>query len=105
MKLRDKIDSQTWLKGRRVPQQVAAGDIYPALEKGTIDAAEWVGPYDDEQARLREGCKVLLLSGLVGRHGQDHNIIDLDKWNALPKHYQAAVDSVRMMRLLGHREI
>ena len=39
-----------------VPQQLAAGDIYPALEKGTIDAAEWVGPYDDEKARLREGC-------------------------------------------------
>src|SRR3954464_8478351 len=32
-----------------VPQQLAAGDIYPALEKGTIDAAEWVGPYDDEK--------------------------------------------------------
>ena len=30
-----------------VPQQLAGGDIYPALEKGTIDAAEWVGPYDD----------------------------------------------------------
>ena len=27
-----------------VPLQIAAGDIYPALEKGTIDAAEWVGP-------------------------------------------------------------
>ena len=26
-----------------VPQQIAGGDIYPALEKGTIDAAEWVG--------------------------------------------------------------
>ena len=32
-----------------MPQQLAAGDIYPALEKGTIDAAEWVGPYDDEK--------------------------------------------------------
>jgi TRAP-type mannitol/chloroaromatic compound transport system substrate-binding protein len=32
-----------------VPQQLAAPDIYPALEKGTIDAAEWVGPYDDEK--------------------------------------------------------
>ena len=30
-----------------VPQQIAGGDIYPALEKGTIDAAEWIGPYDD----------------------------------------------------------
>ncbi|HYZ34618.1 MAG TPA: TRAP transporter substrate-binding protein [Crenalkalicoccus sp.] len=32
-----------------VAQQIAGGDIYPALEKGTIDAAEWVGPYDDEK--------------------------------------------------------
>ncbi|MFX9061648.1 ABC transporter substrate-binding protein, partial [Acinetobacter baumannii] len=32
-----------------VPQQIGGGDIYPALEKGTIDAAEWVGPYDDEK--------------------------------------------------------
>jgi TRAP-type mannitol/chloroaromatic compound transport system substrate-binding protein len=32
-----------------VAQQIAAGDIYPALEKGTIDATEWVGPYDDEK--------------------------------------------------------
>src|SRR4030081_494676 len=32
-----------------IPQQIAGGDIYPALEKGTIDAAEWVGPYDDEK--------------------------------------------------------
>jgi hypothetical protein len=32
-----------------VPQQIAAGDVHPALEKGTIDAAEWVGPYDDEK--------------------------------------------------------
>ncbi len=30
-----------------VPQQIAGGDIYPALERGTIDAAEFVGPYDD----------------------------------------------------------
>ena len=32
-----------------VPQQIAGGDIYPSLEKGVIDAAEWIGPYDDEK--------------------------------------------------------
>ncbi|MES2999666.1 MAG: TRAP transporter substrate-binding protein [Pseudomonadota bacterium] len=32
-----------------VPQNIPGGDIYPALEKGTIDAAEWVGPYDDQK--------------------------------------------------------
>ncbi|MGY4450083.1 TRAP-type C4-dicarboxylate transport system substrate-binding protein [Bradyrhizobium sp. i1.3.1] len=51
-----------------VPQQIAGGDIYPALEKGTIDAAEWVGPYDDEKLGFVKVAKLLLLSGLVGRH-------------------------------------
>src|SRR6187551_3530003 len=32
-----------------IPQNIPGGDIYPALEKGTIDAAEWVGPYDDQK--------------------------------------------------------
>ena len=36
-----------------VTQQIGAADIYPALERGTIDAAEWVGPRDDEKLGLR----------------------------------------------------
>ena len=32
-----------------VPQNIAGGEIYQALEKGTIDAAEWIGPYDDQK--------------------------------------------------------
>ena len=35
-----------------VPQMIPGGEIYQALEKGTIDAAEWVGPYDDEKLGL-----------------------------------------------------
>ena len=55
-----------------VPQQIAGGDIYPALEKGTIDAAEWVGPYDDEKLGFDKVAPVLLLSGLVGRRHACH---------------------------------
>src|SRR5215207_3093405 len=43
------IAGQVFAKLGVVPQQIAGGDIYPALEKGTIDAAEWIGPYDDEK--------------------------------------------------------
>lgn len=32
-----------------VPQNIPAGEIYQALEKGTIDATEWIGPYDDQK--------------------------------------------------------
>src|SRR5438105_4682698 len=37
-----------------VPQQIAGGDIYAALEKGTIDAAEWVGAYEHEKLRFQK---------------------------------------------------
>jgi len=37
-----------------VPQMIPGGEIYQALEKGTIDAAEWVGPYDDEKLGLNK---------------------------------------------------
>jgi Bacterial extracellular solute-binding protein, family 7 len=52
-----------------VPQQIAGGDIYPALEKGTIDAAEWVGPLRRREARVLQGREVLLLPRLVGAAG------------------------------------
>ena len=32
-----------------VPQNIPGGEIYQSLEKGTIDATEWVGPYDDQK--------------------------------------------------------
>ena len=32
-----------------VPQNLPGGELYAALEKGTIDAVEWVGPYDDQK--------------------------------------------------------
>ncbi len=46
-----------------IPQQIAAGDLYPALERGTIDAAEWVGPYDDEKLGLQKVAKYYYYPG------------------------------------------
>jgi len=77
-----------------VPQQLAAGDIYPALEKGTIDAAEWVGPYDDEKLGFVKVARYYYYPGWWEGCGQGHNIINLAKWNELPKHYQSAIISV-----------
>ena len=46
-----------------VPQNIPGGDIYPALEKGTIDAAEWVGPYDDDRLGLVKVAKYYYFPG------------------------------------------
>ncbi|HLG79688.1 MAG TPA: twin-arginine translocation signal domain-containing protein, partial [Bradyrhizobium sp.] len=51
------IAGQVLQKVGVVPQQLAGGDIYPALEKGTIDGAEWVGPYDDEKLGFQKVAK------------------------------------------------
>jgi TRAP-type mannitol/chloroaromatic compound transport system substrate-binding protein len=87
------IAGQVLQKVGVVPQQLAGGDIYPALEKGTIDAAEWVGPYDDEKLGFVKVAKYYYYPGWWEGTGQGHNIMNLEKWNALPKHYQAAIET------------
>jgi TRAP-type mannitol/chloroaromatic compound transport system substrate-binding protein len=74
-----------------VPQQIAGGDIYPALEKGTLDAAEWVGPYDDEKLGFNKVAQYYYYPGWWEGGSTLHNFINIDKWNSLPKNYQAIV--------------
>src|SRR6202162_2270090 len=72
-----------------VPQQIGGGDIYPALEKGTIDAAEWVGPYDDEKLGFYKIAKYYYYPGWWEGNAQLSLYVGLDHWNSLPKSYQA----------------
>jgi TRAP-type mannitol/chloroaromatic compound transport system substrate-binding protein len=74
-----------------VPQQIAGGDIYPALEKGTIDAAEWVGPYDDQKLGFAKIAPHYYYPGWWEGNAVLHFITGLDKWNNLPKAYQAII--------------
>ncbi|MBI3504712.1 MAG: TRAP transporter substrate-binding protein [Proteobacteria bacterium] len=66
-----------------VPQQLAAGDIYPALEKGTIDAAEWVGPYDDEKLGFNKVAKYYYYPGFWEGGPQLSAIINDKAWDSL----------------------
>src|SRR6478609_6256992 len=75
-----------------VPQQLAGGDIYPALEKGTIDAAEWVGPYDDEKLGLFKVAPHYYYPGWWEGGPMLLAMINLEKWNALPKYYQSILE-------------
>jgi TRAP-type mannitol/chloroaromatic compound transport system substrate-binding protein len=72
-------------------QTIPGGEIYPALERGAIDATEWVGPYDDEKLGFHQIARYYYypgwwepgpaLSAYVGRRA----------WDELPKSYQAAL--------------
>jgi len=83
------IAGQVLQKVGVVPQQLAGGDIYPALEKGTIDAAEWVGPYDDEKLGFAKVAKYYYYPGFWEGGPTVHSFVNLEKWNSLPKNYQA----------------
>jgi TRAP-type mannitol/chloroaromatic compound transport system substrate-binding protein len=71
-----------------VPQQIAGGDIYPSLEKGTIDAAEWVGPYDDEKLGLAKVAKFYYYPGWWEGGPEMDLFVNRDANAALPKEYQ-----------------
>ena len=76
-----------------IPQQIAAGDIYPSLEKGTIDAAEWVGPYDDEKLGLYKIAKYYYYPGWWEGSAQISLYVNQGQWDSLPKAYQAVLDA------------
>ena len=76
-----------------VPQQLAAPDIYPALEKGTIDAAEWVGPYDDEKLGLYKVAKYYYYPGWWEGGPELDLFVNTKAWSELPKDYQAILEA------------
>jgi TRAP-type mannitol/chloroaromatic compound transport system substrate-binding protein len=76
-----------------VPQQIAAGDIYPALEKGTIDAAEWVGPYDDEKLGFNKIAPFYYSPGWWEGGTMNHMFVNIEKWNSLTPTYKAILES------------
>jgi len=75
-----------------VPQQIAGGDIYPALEKGTIDAAEWVGPYDDEKLGFFKVAPFYYAPGWWEAGPQLSFYVGIKEWEKLPKEYQSALE-------------
>ncbi|HEU5018733.1 MAG TPA: TRAP transporter substrate-binding protein DctP [Pseudolabrys sp.] len=76
-----------------VPQQIAGGDIYPALEKGTLDACEWVGPYDDEKLGFYKVAKYYYYPGWWEGSAVIHILTNKAKWESLPKSYQAILQA------------
>ena len=74
-----------------VPQQLAGGDIYPALEKGTIDAAEWVGPYDDEKLGFQKVAPYYYYPGWWEGGPTVHLLFNKSKFEELSPAYKSLV--------------
>ncbi|HAX21661.1 MAG TPA: ABC transporter substrate-binding protein [Hydrogenophaga sp.] len=76
-----------------VPQNIPGGEIYQALEKGTIDATEWVGPYDDEKLGFQKVAKNYYYPGWWEGGAQLDFYINKTAFNALSKENQAIVEA------------
>ena len=70
-------------------RQTAASDIEPALEDGSLDAAEFSGPHDDLELGLYRVAKFYYYPGWWESGPAIHLLIGLDRWNDLPTSYQA----------------
>ena len=76
-----------------VPQNIPGGEIYPALEKGTIDAAEWVGPYDDLKLGFYKVAKNYYYPGFWEGGPQLSIYLNAKTWEALPADLKAIVEA------------
>jgi len=74
-------------------QQLAGGDIYPALELGTIDATEFSMPAIDRSYGFYQIAKYNYFPGWHQQSTSNELLINMDKWNELPDHYQAMLET------------
>ncbi len=75
-----------------VPTQVAAADIYPSLERGTLDAVEFVGPHDDERLGFVRVARNYYAPGFWEPSARLHFMANIRAWEALPDLYKAAIE-------------
>lgn len=74
-------------------QVIPGGEVYVSLERGAIDAAEWVGPYDDAKLGLHEVAKNYYYPGWWEPASGLSYYINKGAWDKLPKEYQAALQA------------
>jgi TRAP-type mannitol/chloroaromatic compound transport system substrate-binding protein len=76
-----------------VPQNIPGAEIYQALEKGTIDAAEWVGPYDDEKLGFNKVATNYAYPGWWEGGPQIDFFVNDKAFNGLSAEYKAIIET------------
>jgi TRAP-type mannitol/chloroaromatic compound transport system substrate-binding protein len=90
-------------------QVLPSGEIYPSLERGAIDAAEWVGPYDDEKLGFHEVASYYYYPGWWEPGPALTFYVNRDAYDRLPSAYQealktgAAEANMRMLAQYDHK--
>jgi TRAP-type mannitol/chloroaromatic compound transport system substrate-binding protein len=72
---------------------VAGGEIYTSMERGVIDATEWIGPYHDYKMGFNKVAKYYYTPGWHEPGTQFEFFVNKEKHDALPKHLQAILEA------------
>lgn len=72
---------------------LAVGDIFPSLERGVIDATEWVGPLQDERAGFYKATKLYYYPGWHEPGTAAEFFFNKKAYEALPVDIQRALDA------------
>ena len=75
------------------PILLSGGEMYTALERGTIDATEWVGPLHDVRFGLDRAAQYYYYPGWQEPSAQLELIVNKTAWESLPKHLQLIINS------------
>ena len=76
-----------------VPQTIAGGDIYPALERGALDAVEFTGPFDDQKLGFYKVAPYYYYPGWHDGSPQLDLFVGLKAYEALPGEYKAMIEA------------
>ena len=93
MRLGGGLVGEVMTKLGAVPQSIPGGEIYQALEKGTIDAAEWVGPYDDQKLGFNKVAPFYYYPGWWEGGPEVDFFINQKAFEGLPAEYKAIIEA------------
>ncbi|WP_048440142.1 TRAP transporter substrate-binding protein [Caenimonas sp. SL110] len=83
-----------------IPMNMPGGEVYTALEKGTIDAAEWVGPYDDQKLGFNKVAPYYYYPGFWEGSAQLDFFINQKAWDSLSAENKAIVEAASAQALV-----
>lgn len=86
-------------------QVLGGSEIYPALERGAIDATEWVGPYDDEKLGFQNAAQFYYYPGWWEPGPSMSFMVNRQAWDQLPSAYQQAFEVAAVYAMNGTQTI
>jgi TRAP-type mannitol/chloroaromatic compound transport system substrate-binding protein len=85
------LGGEVWNRLGATAQLIPPGEIFLALERGVVDAADFIGAHDDMQLGLHRAARFYYYPGWQEPSGGNNLYINLARWRELPRDYQEVI--------------